>query len=93
MAKTIKTTYTDEQFRQLIREEIQSVLNEIPGIPIVQVNEAFLTVDQVSTMYKLAKGSIYNMVHQSKIPFHKSGRKVLFKKSELDNCIKRGADL
>lgn len=93
MAKTIKTTYTDEEFRQLIREEIQSILNEIPGMPTIEIDEVFLTVNQVSTVFKLAKGSIYNLVHQGKIPFHKSGRKVLFKKSELSKWMKKGTDL
>lgn len=93
MAKTIKTTYTDEEFRQIIREEIQAVLNEILGMPIVEVNEAYLTVDQVSKMYNMAKGSVYNLVHQNKIPFYKSGRKVLFKNSELRNLMKKSAGL
>jgi len=90
LKKTIQTTYTEIEFRQLIREEIQAALNNIPGIPVVDVNEGYLTVEQAADLLKLVKGSIYNLVHKNSIPFHKSGKRILFKRSELTKWMLTG---
>jgi excisionase family DNA binding protein len=85
--KNIKTTYTDQEFRKLIREEVQAVLNTIPGMPKVEIEEPFITVEQAAEKLKIVKGSLYNMVSQNKVPFYKSGKKVLFKWSELEKWL------
>jgi len=90
MAKTIKTSYTDEEFRALIRNEVQAVLNNIPGMPKVEVNEGYLTVKQAAEFLKIVTGSLYNLISQNKVPYHKSGKKVLFKKSELVEWLANG---
>ena len=93
MAKTIKTTYTDEEFRALIRNEVQAVLNNIPGMPKVEVNEGYLTVKQAAEFLKIVTGSLYNLISQNKVPYHKSGKKVLFKKSELVEWLANGTGI
>jgi excisionase family DNA binding protein len=90
MAKTIKTSYTDEEFRALIRNEVQAVLNNIPGMPKVEVYEGYLTVKQAAEFLKIVTGSLYNLISQNKVPYHKSGKKVLFKKSELVEWLANG---
>jgi len=90
MANTIKTTYTDEEFRALIRNEVQAVLNNIPGMPKVEVNEGYLTVKEAAEFLKIVTGSLYNLISQNKVPYHKSGKKVLFKKSELVEWLANG---
>lgn len=90
MAKTIKTTYTDEEFRALIRHEVQAVLNNIPGMPKVEVDEGYLTVKQAADFLKIVTGSLYNLISQNKVPYHKSGKKVLFRKSELVEWLANG---
>jgi len=87
MKKIIKSTYSDAELRQLIREEVQAVLSAIPGMPRIELNEGFLSVEQTAEYIKLAKPTIYGLIHKKKIPFHKSGKKVLFKKSELNDWL------
>jgi excisionase family DNA binding protein len=90
MSKTVKTSYTDIEFRQLIRDEVHAVLSTIPGMPKVEVNEGYLTVSQAADTIKLKIGTIYNLVNRNKIPFHKSGKRLLFKRSELVNWLLLG---
>jgi excisionase family DNA binding protein len=90
MTKTIKTSYTDAEFRQLIRDEVQAVINNIPGMPAIKVNEGYLTVQQAADLIKLAKGTVYGLVHRNAIPYHKSGKRVLFKRSELESWLLTG---
>jgi excisionase family DNA binding protein len=92
MKNTIKTTYSDIEFRQLIRDEVQTVLNNIPGLPKIEVNEGYIGITEAAAFLKLVKGTVYNMVHQNKLPYHKSGKKVLFKKSELAEWLLYGSE-
>ncbi|MDB5131790.1 MAG: Helix-turn-helix domain protein [Mucilaginibacter sp.] len=93
MSKTIKTSYTDLEFRQLIRDEVQTVLNNIPGMPKVEVNEGYLTVKQAAEFIKIVPGSLYNLISQNKVPYHKNGKRVLFKRSELATWLLNGPDI
>ena len=93
MKKTIKTTYTDAEFRQLIRDEVIAVLNNIPGMPVIEIDEGYLTVEQAAAFLKLVKGTVYNLVHKNSIPFHKSGKRILFKKSELSEWMLTGNEV
>lgn len=86
----IQTSYTDAEFRQLIRDELLIILNEVPGMPKIEVNERYLTVSEAADFLNIVKGSLYNMVHQNKVPYHKSGKRVLFKKSELSEWLVTG---
>lgn len=90
MKHIIKTTYTDQEFRQIIREEVQAALNAIPGMPTVEIDEQLLTIEQAAERLKLVKGTLYNMVSQNKVPYYKSGKKVLFKWSELEKWLVAG---
>jgi excisionase family DNA binding protein len=93
MSKTIKTSYTDEEFRALIRNELQTVLNNVHGMPRVEVDEGYLTVKQAAEFLKIVTGSLYNLISKNKVPFHKSGKKVLFKKSELTAWLAKGPSI
>jgi excisionase family DNA binding protein len=51
-------------------------------------DEKYLTIEEAATYPCFAKGSLYNLVHANKIPFHKIGLKaVRFKKDELDAWV------
>ena len=89
MKKTVKTSYTDQEFRQLIREELKAVLTGQDELIAVNENEGFLSMDQAAEFLKISKSKIYKHTMNKTIPFHKSGRRVLFKKTELANWIKK----
>ena len=43
-----------------------------------------LNVEQAARFLGLKKGTVYNMISRRVIPYHKLGRRVLFKSSELE---------
>ena len=43
-----------------------------------------LNVDQAAHFLGLKKGTLYNMISRKAIPYHKVGRRVLFKEAELE---------
>lgn len=89
MKKSIKISYTEQEFRQIIREELRAVLNNEDVQISGPADEGFISLDQATEFLKLKKSSIYNRVHNGTIPFHKAGKRLLFKKSELAEWIKK----
>jgi excisionase family DNA binding protein len=51
----------------------------------------FMTVKEVSQIYGLAEGSIYNMVSQRRIPFTKFGRLTKFDRYKLDQWTEKNS--
>jgi excisionase family DNA binding protein len=88
MKKTITTSYTDEEFKTLIKEAVKSAINGELDQPSKE--EGFLTISQAADLLKLKAGSIYNMVNSQTIPFHKKpgSNRLLFVKSELLEWLK-----
>ncbi len=52
--------------------------------------DVFLSIDEVAKFIKLTKPTVYGLVHQKNIPFHKKGKRLYFLKSEILNWIKEG---
>ena len=50
-------------------------------------NVVFLNMDEASEFIKMKKSSVYQLRYQRKIPYHKRGKLLLFKKSELVQWI------
>jgi len=92
MENTIQTTYTDSEFRALIREELRTVLAENgPVNSTVMETEEFINTQQAADLLKIKKQTIYNLINENKIPYHKKGgnnSRVLFKRSELIDWLK-----
>jgi len=55
--------------------------------PII-IERQYLTIKEVSLHTGLAVGTLYNMVHQRRIPHRKLGRLVKFERYELDKWLK-----
>jgi excisionase family DNA binding protein len=58
----------------------------LPGVP------RYLTVAEVAAMLSFKVGTIYQMVHQKRIPFRRAGRHLRFEASEIDAWTKSCAD-
>lgn len=56
---------------------------DLPENDLINVNYAAKILDTT-------KGTIYNLVHEKRIPYHKQGSKLYFFKSELLKWIKEG---
>jgi excisionase family DNA binding protein len=46
-----------------------------------------LSIDEASLLTKLAKQTLYSLSSQRKIPAYKRGKRILFKRSELENWL------
>ena len=62
--------------------EIQRKIN-LPEKPA----EEWLDIDGACDLLKLSKSSIYKRTMDQSIPFYKTGKKLLFKRSELEEYI------
>ena len=51
---------------------------------MTKLMEEPLNVDQAARFLGLKKGTVYNMISRRVIPYHKLGRRVLFRPSELE---------
>lgn len=60
--------------------ELKEKLNYTPPI-----ENDIMNIDEVSAYLKICKPTIYGRVHRRTIPFYKSGKKLFFKKSDLEN--------
>lgn len=49
-----------------------------------------LNVDQAAAFLHIAKPTLYAMTSQRKIPFYKNGKRVLFKRKELEAWLSEG---
>jgi excisionase family DNA binding protein len=52
----------------------------------------YLSIEDAAKYLNLSKSAIYKRTMDKTIPFHRSGRKLLFKKSELINYIEMEAN-
>jgi excisionase family DNA binding protein len=59
-------------------EKLNATSNEVEG---------FMNVEQVASFIGLSKPTIYGLTHGRKIPHFKTGKKLCFKKSEIENWI------
>lgn len=48
-----------------------------------------LNIDQAARFLGLKKGTVYNMISRKAIPYHKVGRRVLFRQTELEDWFER----
>ena len=70
-----------------IKEILIQILNRLDNIH--SIPREWLTVDQLSEYTGMAKNTIYQYVHETRIPFHKipNSRKLIFKRREIDSWI------
>ncbi|MEC4005882.1 helix-turn-helix domain-containing protein [Flavobacterium sp. SUN052] len=87
----------NQQFYMLSEEGIKVLAKQITENIKKAINpsetssdDAFMTIDETAKLIKLAKSSIYGLVHQKKIPFNKVGKKLYFSKSDILQWISAG---
>ncbi|WP_460678103.1 helix-turn-helix transcriptional regulator [Mucilaginibacter koreensis] len=89
--KKITINYTEAEFRQMLREELQLILGQT-GTPAVNSEaDNYINTQQAANYLGFSMSKLYKLIHKKEIPFDKrEGLRtpVLFKKSILDNWIK-----
>ena len=79
---------TPDQLRQLVRQELKSFADELKPSHHTTVDRWY-DVDGLSDYLpgKPAKQTIYGYVSSGEIPFHKTGKRLAFLKSEIDKWL------
>lgn len=52
--------------------------------------DVFMNIDETSKLIDLTKPTVYGLVHQNNIPYHKKGKRLYFLKSEILAWLKSG---
>lgn len=74
----------DSIFSQI--NQIQDKIDELIAQSKPQPKE-FLTVKELSQFLGRTEGAVYSLVNRNEIPFAKTGKKLLFKRTEIESWI------
>ena len=61
---------------------------QVDNVPVVYANE-LMNVQQVAEYLTLSVQTIYSLVHKMEIPNSKRGKRLYFKRSEIDEWIRQ----
>ena len=81
-----------DQLVNVIKSSVRSVLAEQP-LDNQSGHEQFLTIKEASSFLNLAPQTLYGYTSNRSIPFIKKGKKLYFRKSDLDNWLWQGRKL
>lgn len=88
MKQAFKTILTEQELRSLIRDEVRAVLSNEDVQIAGGGNEGYIDIKQAAEFLKVKTTTVYQYVYNKAIPFHKSGKRVLFIKSELTDWVR-----
>jgi excisionase family DNA binding protein len=76
-----------EELAEIIKKAVSESLNS--HIPDQSQNKysKYLTIEEVSEYLHLAVPTLYSFTSKNEIPFIKKGKKLYFKKADLDNWL------
>lgn len=80
---------TNSELARLIQESIRTVLSEAKEDPHGE-SKQILTIEEASEFLTLAKQTLYGFTSKNLIPFIKRGKKLYFKKSDLELWLMEG---
>lgn len=75
---------------EIIIERLNNIENKLDQLQKNKNEDSFnelLTVEEVADYLNYAKASIYGLVHKKDLPYIKTGKKILFKKKDIDSWI------
>lgn len=79
----------------LVTEAVQTALQQqqlqLKNLRVEQdQREEVLNTDQAAAYLHIAKQTLYTLTSKRKIPFYKNGKKILFRRGDLDDWLNRG---
>ncbi|MBN8565725.1 MAG: helix-turn-helix domain-containing protein [Flavobacteriales bacterium] len=79
----------ENPFEQILErlDRIEKAINSINIPTTIPVNKAPMGVKELSEYLKLSDSAIYKLTSTSQIPHYKSGKKLYFKKEDIDDWI------
>ena len=77
----------ESDLRTIISEEINRALGLSAG-ETKKTDEAFLCANEVRQIFNISKLTLHNWKKSGKVPFYQTGRKLFYKKSEIEAALK-----
>jgi len=84
MEKTIFTSLTPDQLRDLISEAVRIQLSQLNSIPSSNSTNPYLTREEAARILHISYPTLRDFVLRGKIRSYHIGRKVLFRKDEIN---------
>ncbi len=91
MNTTTFTQLSESEIRALFRAELEAFFGgKLPTVPIEKDRPSLGGLDLAVEVTGLQKPTLYALVHRRQIPFYKRGKKLYFKREELEAWIEEG---
>jgi excisionase family DNA binding protein len=84
---------TETELDTLIQNSIRKVFNENNNLKADSHYNDILTLTEACKYLNLAKQTLYGFTSKNEIPFIKRGKKLYFKKSDLEKWLMEGKQL
>ena len=88
MERQFFTTLTIDELRQVINEEVSTVLDQRTIEKPDNETDKLLSIDEVSDLLKVSKVTIHKWKRKGILPYCRMGRRIYFKESEIFNSLK-----
>jgi excisionase family DNA binding protein len=88
MTKIIVTT--KDELQEIIHESIKSAISEQNSQQQSEEPDRILSLKETATFLNLAQQTVYGFTSKQQIPFIKKGKKLYFRKSELEKWLLEG---
>ena len=79
-----------EQRLNNIENQLSELLKMAKAPTLKEATEEIMTVEQLSDYLTIARQTIYGKCSSKEIPYYKRGKRLYFKKSEINNWINCG---
>ncbi len=89
MEKQIFISFSEDEFKELIKTCVKSVLSEEEQIKDSTIEEPFIKIMEVSKILSVSKETIHKWKKEGRLPYHKIGRRIYFLKSEILQATKK----
>jgi excisionase family DNA binding protein len=89
MAQNIIIQFTETEFREMVKSSVSEILRESTLTKSEEVNKLF-SVKEASSFLNLAPQTLYGFTSNRTIPFIKRGKKLYFKKFDLEVWLSEG---
>jgi len=90
MENIVFTQLSVQEVRQMLREEVRSVLKECQPLSKPDDECDLMTIQEVSGFINMAVSSVYGLVHRKKIPHIKRGKRLIFEKKQIVEWLQSG---
>ena len=79
-----------EEGIKVLAEQITENIKKAMNPSNSSTEDVFMNIDETAKLINLAKPSVYGLVHQNRIPYHKKGKRLYFLKSQIIDWLKSG---